>query len=129
MGKSTLIPSCHDRVKELTFQKDTCSTLLSIQKEEATSHAGDTTAQAFNAETDKESSEEGSDSGDTELDYEDLGVLPDAEEATADDDVVVLDAHSSAIQTSSPAGIDDDEITNTQKTIDEGIKGKKSSRP
>ena len=81
------------------------------------------------AETDKESSGEGSDGGDTELDYEDIGVLPDAEEATADDDVVVLDAHSSAIWTPSPTGIDDDNITNTQETLDEGIKGKKSSGP
>ena len=127
MGKLTFMPSCHDRVKELTSQKDTHSTLLSILKEEAASHARDTTVQAFEAETDKESSEEESDSGGTELDYEDLKVLPDAEEATADDDIVVLGAHSSAIQTSSPAGIDDDEITNTQETIDEGLEGKKPS--
>ena len=64
-----------------------------------------------------------------ELDYEDLRVLPDAEEATADDDIVVLDACSLAIWTSSPAGINDDDITNTQETLDEGIKGKKSSGP
>ena len=56
-----------------------------------------------------------------------LGVLPDAEEATADDDIVVIDTCSPAIRTSSPAGLDDDDITNTQETIDEGVKGKKSS--
>ena len=85
--------------------------------------------QASNAETDKESSGEGSDNGDMELDYEDLRVLPDAEEATADDDIVVIDTHSPAIWTSSPTGLNDEEITNTQETIDEGIEGKKSSRP
>ena len=85
--------------------------------------------QAFNAETDKESSGEGSDGGDTELDYKDLGVLPDAEEAAADDNIVVIDTRSLAIQTFSPASIDDDDIPNTQETIDEGVKGKKSSRP
>ena len=56
-------------------------------------------------------------------------MLPDAEEATADDDIVVLGVRSSAIQTSSPTGINDDEITNTQETTDEGIEGKKSSGP
>ena len=48
--KSTFIPSCLDKVKELASQENTHSTLLLILKEEAASHIEDTTAQA---ETDK----------------------------------------------------------------------------
>ena len=58
--------------------------------------------------------------GGTELNYEDseeVAVVPDADETadhTADDDIVEIGDCPSAIQTSSPIGIDDDEITNTQ---------------
>ena len=55
-------------------------------------------------------------------------VIPDADDQTADVDVKIGD-HPSAVQTSSPAGIDYDEITNTRETTDEGIKGKKSAGP
>ena len=85
--------------------------------------------QAFNAKMDKESSGEGSDSGEMELDYEDLRVLPDAEEVAVDDDIIVVGTRSPAVQTSSPAGLDDDDATNTQETIDDGAEGKKSSGP
>ena len=40
----------------------------------------------------------------------------------------MIGACPSAIQTSSSTGADD-EITNTQETTDEGVKGKKSSGP
>ena len=69
------------------------------------------------------------------MDYEDFEgatVLPDADEAanhTTDDDIVEIGVCPSAVQTSSPAGVNDDEITNTQETTDKGIKGKKSSGP
>ena len=59
-------------------------------------------------------------------------MLPDEDEAanrTADDDVVEIDGHPSAAQTSNPDGLDDDEVTNTQETTDEGINGKKPAGP
>ena len=69
------------------------------------------------------------------MDYEDskeAAVLPDADEAadhTTDDDIVEIGDCPSAVQTCSPIGIDDGEITNTQETTDVGINGKKSSWP
>ena len=65
-------------------------------------------------------------------DSEEVVVLPDTYNGanqTTDVDIVEIGDCPSAIQTSSPAGIDDDEITNTKETTDEGIKGKKSAGP
>ena len=62
-------------------------------------------------------------------DSEEVVLLPDTDEVadqTTDDDVVQIGDCPSAIQTSIPAGVNDDEITNTQETTDEGIEGKKS---
>ena len=78
----------------------------------------------FEVKTDKESSGDESDGGGMELDYGDSKeavVLPDEDEAadqTADDDIVEIGDCRSAFQTSSPVGIDDDEITNTQEITD-----------
>ena len=128
--KPTFAPGCPDKVKEFASHKDTRSTLLLIWWEEPTSHAGETMLQAaFDADTDKESSGEGSDGGETELDYEDLGVLPDAEETAMDDDIIMVDTCPPAVKPSSPVCLDKDDATNTQETIDEGVKGKKSSGP
>ena len=72
--------------------------------------------------TDKESTGEESDGGGMELDYGDSEEAADeAANQTADDDIVEIGGHPSAIQTSSPGGTDDDEVTNTQETTDEGI--------
>ena len=67
--------------------------------------------------------------GETELDYDDLRVPPDADEAAVDDDILVVGVRSLAAQTSSPTGLDEDDATNTQETIDEVTEGKKSSGP
>ena len=66
-------------------------------------HVEETTAQVFEAETDKESSGEESEGGGTELDYgdsEEVVVLPDADNAanqTADVDVVKISDGPSAV--------------------------------
>ena len=136
MEKSPFTPACINKVKNLVSKENACSTLLSIRKDEAASHIKEAVTQAFKVKTEKESSGEESDGGGIELDYEDCDeavVLPDEDEAanqTADDDIVEIGGCPSAIETSNPVGInDDDDVTNTQETTDEGIKGKKSAEP
>ena len=135
MEKSSFIPGCIDKVKKLASQEDTLSTLLSIHKDEATSRVEETTAQAFEVETDEESPKGGSDGDGTDLDYEDLDgvtVLSDADEAanqTADTNPVEIGYHPLNVQTSSPGDTDDDSVINSQETIEDSTKGKKSSGP
>ena len=104
-----------------------------IGKDEAASCIEVTATQAFEVETQKESSGEESDGGDTEVDYEDddkASVLDEDEEAdqTADDCVEVGD-RCQATQTFNPSDIDDEEAANTQETTDEGIDGKRPAGP
>ena len=80
-------------------KEKTHSTLLSIRKDEATSCIKEAATQAFKVETEKESSVEESDGGDTELGYEDddkAVVLPDEDEEAhqaTDDDIIEVDNH------------------------------------
>ena len=83
MEKSPFTPGCLEKVKNLVSKESTHSNLISIGKDEAALHIEKAATQAFEVETQKESSNEESDGGDTELDYEDnskASVLPDEDE-------------------------------------------------
>ena len=117
------------------LKENTHSTLLMIQKDEAASCIEEAATQAFKVETEKESSGEESDGGGMELDYEDdkkAVVLPDEDEEanqTADDDIVKVGEHVQVAQAPVSGDINDEEVTNTQETTDEGINDKKPTGP
>ena len=111
--KSSFCPGCLEKVSNLVLKENTCSSLVSISKDEAASCIEVTATQAFKVKTQKDSSGEESDGGDMELDYEDdykASALPDEEDKeadhTADGGVMVDDAQ--ATQTSNPSEVDDE---------------------
>ena len=70
--------NCVKQVKKLVSKENTSTALVLIGADEVASHIDATVTQAFDVETQKDSSGEESDSGDTELDYDDerASVLP-----------------------------------------------------
>ena len=108
-------------------------TLVLISKDEAASCIKVTAAQAF--ETQKDSSGEESDSGDTMLDYKDkerASVLPNEEDEEADhtaDGGIMVGDDTQTTQTLNPGEVDDEELANTQETADDGIDDKRPAVP
>ena len=108
--------------------------MVLIGKDEAVSHIKVDATQAFEVKTQKDSSGEESDGGNTELDEDDdrASVLPDEEDEEADQTVdgsVRVGDDAQATQTSNPSEVDDEEQANTQETTDEGINDKRPAGP
>ena len=111
-----------------------------IGTDEVTSCIDVTAAQAFEVETQKDSSGEESDGGDTELDYNDnerASVLPDEEDEevdhTAEGDMTSLVVSNGdgtqVILVSSPDEANNEEPANTQEGADDDINDKKPDSP
>ena len=128
------------RVKNLVLQENTNITLALIGADEVASHIDATTAQAFDVKMKKDSSNEESDGGDTDLDYGDderVSVLSDEEDEedkqTAKGDVVTPVTtegdDAQATQTSNPGEAIGDDTAETQEDKDGYNDDKKPTGP
>ena len=119
-------PSCIKKVKNLVSKENTRATLVSVGTDEVTSCVDATVTQAFDVKTQKDSSGEESDGGDTELDYDDderASVLPDKEdeeaEYTAEGGMTSLATSdgdgTQPMQIPNPDEANDEETANTQE--------------
>ena len=123
-------------MKNLVSKENTNITLASIGTDKVASCVDATTTQAFNVKMRKDSSDEESDGGNTDLDYGDderVSVLSDEDEPTAKGDVVtpviVYTSGAQATQTSNPGRAISDDITETQEDKDGDGDDKKPTGP
>ena len=127
---------CIKQVKNLVSKENTNITLASIGAHKVASHVSVTITQAFNVEM-KDSSNEESDGGDTDLDYGNdkrVSVFSDEEdEQTVKGDVVTLVTtegdNAQATQTSNPGKAISDDTAETQEDKDGDNDDKKPTGP
>ena len=128
------------RVKNLVSKENTNITLSSIGVDEVVSRVNATTTQAFDVKMKKDSSDEESDGGDTDLDYGDnerVSVLSNEEDEedkqTAKGDVVTPVTtegdDAQATQTSNPGKAISDDTAETQEDKDHDDDDKKPADP
>ena len=127
-------------MKNLVLKENSNITLASIGADKVASHIDATTTQAFDVEMKKDSSDEESDDGDTDLDYGDdkrVSVLSnedeEEDEQTAKGDVVIPVTtegdDAQATQTSNPGEAIGDDTAETQEDKDGDDDDKKPTGP